>query len=283
MQQPGRILIKAGLAGVLGVALATGIAPVLAVASPLEAAEVATVQPEPAIAAVTYIGSGLGTAELSDDGRGNIIAPRYIDDMAAYLSPTFKLQGVDSQASVTMRITIDNASAHLVSRVTLTLNRFGEYEQFGSTAVSRPGAKATVVTFELLADGRQFASLTVPFAPASAAPSDFNPLAIANQLAAPASAWVADGRLHWQAVDRAERYQISALLIDSTGQAVDMWRADSDNLTDPSESIAEIQEFLDLPAGDYRFSVKASTLHNGFWNGTLASPSSNRTELVSLN
>jgi hypothetical protein len=231
----------------------------------------------PAIEKITYIGSSLGTSEVTNDGQGNFVADRYTDARATYLSPEFALTDVPAAATVELRTTWGDSA----KRVTLTQNRFGLWEQRGSSDFSRPGERRLSVRFDVLVDRRSIGALTVNFAPAAEQPVGFDPNAVEGQLAAPQNVRVDSGRLTWDAVPGAERYQITALLIDG-GRAVDLWKVDSDNLTGTSESVAEIADFLDLPAGDYRFEIKASTLHNGFWNGSVASPYSARTEIVAI-
>ncbi|MDR2929729.1 MAG: hypothetical protein LBV06_02300 [Propionibacteriaceae bacterium] len=271
-----RALTRVLIAGAASVAILGGIC-----VAPAQAAAVdgtAAVQTTPAIDAITYIGSGLGTAEVSNDGQGNFVANRYTDDASMWLSPEFRLSGVPADTRVSMRITLDGSA----SRVELTQNRFGLWEQFGSTALSRPGAKHRVVGFDVLVGTQVIGSLTVNFAPKADEPQDFNPNAIDGQLTAPGNVRVTGDTLAWDAVAKAERYQITAYRYAATGKAVDLWKVDSDSLATTRESVSEIAAFLDLPAGDYRFTIKASTLHNGYWNGTLASPFSNKTDLVTI-
>jgi hypothetical protein len=54
----------------------------------------------------------------------------------------------------------------------------------------------------------------------------------------------------------------------------------SDSLINPQESISDIVSFLELPAGNYKFTIRASSLSNGFLNATLASKQSAATALI---
>ncbi len=92
-----------------------------------------------------------------------------------------------------------------------------------------------------------------------------------NRLAAPQNVRIDATFLAWDAVTGAERYQIVVYRRTGDGQADQKWTVDSTSLVDPREPLAEISAFMELPSGAYRFAVRASTLHNGFWNATRAS------------
>jgi hypothetical protein len=105
-----------------------------------------------------------------------------------------------------------------------------------------------------------------------------------GKYAAPKNVRVENGLLKWDSVEKAERYGIYAYLCDSNGTAVKLVDiAEMDSTETLEVPVDEIASFLELPTGNYRFAVKASSVHNGFWNATLESDLSKKTELVLVN
>jgi hypothetical protein len=102
------------------------------------------------------------------------------------------------------------------------------------------------------------------------------------RLAAPKNVRVEDGYLRWDAAPYAERYGIVTYRYnDELGRPVPMPMVQSDNMAGRQESIAELKKALDLkPGNKYMFTMKSSTLSNGWWNATMASDLSDFTDYI---
>jgi hypothetical protein len=246
---------------------------------------------------IIYIGSGhtatpaLGFGEIINDGNGNLSTTRYLDDQAAYLQPVYQIANVPANANLTVRVTTENANGTTVSRIALKQNFQipDYYDQVSSKTLASPGNRRTKVTHELYNGNELIGTFIINFAPKSEEPEGFSPIIDpAGRFSAPQNVRIEDGFIRWDAVENAEMYWIYVFRCDDQGnslsstQGIEIRCSDlfSDNLINPQESISDIVSFLELPAGNYKFTIRASSLSNGFLNATLASKQSAATALV---
>lgn len=223
-----------------------------------------------------------GEVQITNDANGNLVAEKYTNDSFSAVSPFFQFSNLPENANLSARVTIDNGSGKFVSRVPIQQNRFESsfYELKTETQLSNPGKKHTSVSYEIYLGKSVIGTFTMKFAPAAEKPADFTPAQQEGKLSTVQNVRLEDGSLAWDAVDGAERYQITAIQHNADGKAVAVYKAESDNLSGRKESLADLKSVLELPAGNYSFYVKASKLHNTYWNATLASDASAHTEIV---
>lgn len=241
---------------------------------------------------IKFIGFGnlssLGFGEIEDLGNGNFSTTRYVDDNNIYLQPIYQLKGanISKQKALQVRVTIQNTSKTFVSIIDLKQNSYNSYlyDQKTSTNLSKPGSKRTKVYYELLTNNKILGTFTINFAPATEQPQNYQPIvAPEGKYDAPQNVRIENSFLKWDPVNNAEQYRLYAYRCDNNGNILSLkGDAASDSLATPQESLKEIKSFLELPAGQYRFALKASSLYNGFWNGTLASNFSEKTALVMI-
>lgn len=228
-----------------------------------------------------FIGNGyssnLGLGEITSDGKGNLTTTRFLDDRAVYLQPVYEISNLSDRAKLTARVTVKTASETKVSSIALTQNAHEDnfYDQKSSTALANPGKNRTKVTYEIRNGNEVVGTFVINFAPVTEAPAEYQPIvAPEEKLAEPANVQVKASKLSWGAVAGAEQYKI---VVYRAGES----KAVASALSDATqESLADIKAFLGLPAGEYQFAIKASKLHQGFWNASLESNLSTKVNAV---
>ncbi|GAB2024655.1 hypothetical protein OfM1_07260 [Lactovum odontotermitis] len=277
---------KALIAGIL--LASTGQAAASAASADLTAAPASSIQgtenTAPKLEKLASAPFTLGEVQITNDGNGNLVAAKYTDAGFSAVSPFFQFSNLPQSANLSARVTIKNGSGKFVSRVPIQQNRFESsfYELKTETQLSNPGKKHTSVSYEIYLGKSTIGTFTINFAPAAEKPENFTPAQQESKLSTVQNVRIENGTLAWDAVDGAERYQITAIQHNAEGKAVAVYKAESDNLSGRRESLADLKSVLELPAGNYSFYVKASKLHNTYWNATLASDASTHTAIVSV-